>query len=112
MENWKFQPTFSFKRFEKLIQPGDPMATLLTILYIQFEITLLTNEIINNTIDNEGKKLERLNEILNEANAYDEQINSIIQTAFKTKSVTRNEVIQQCMSIKVTAHQFKDILLK
>ena len=78
------------------------MATLLTILYIQFEITLLTNEIINNTIDNEGKKLERLNEILKEVNAYDEQI----------KSVTQNEVIQQCMSIKVTAHQFKDILLK
>ena len=92
------------------IQPDDPMATLLTVPYIQFEITRLTNEIINNTIDNEEEKRKLLNEILEEANTYDEQINSILQTAFRTKSATRNEVIQQCMNAKGTVYQFKDIL--
>lgn len=61
---------------------------------IQFEITQFTNEIIN----------------FGWSNAYDEQLNNILQTAFKTKSITRNEVIQQCMDAKNTIYQFKDVL--
>src|SRR2546423_921353 len=41
------------------VQPGDPMATLLTVPYIQFEITRLTNEIINNNDDNNDEKKRR-----------------------------------------------------
>jgi hypothetical protein len=92
------------------VQFDDPIATLLTVPYIQFEITRLTNEIINNDNDNDEEKRRRFNEIMEEANTYDEQLNNILQTAFKTKSTTRNEVIQQCMDAKNTIYHFKDVL--
>ncbi|GBC02143.1 hypothetical protein RclHR1_04480007 [Rhizophagus clarus] len=90
------------------VHPDDPLATLLTVPYIQFEITRLTNEIINSK--NEEGKRQRFNEISQEANDYDEKLNVILQNAFKSKSITRRELIQQCMDAKGTILQFKDIL--
>lgn len=91
------------------VQPDDPLATLLTIPYIQFEITRLTNEIINSNKNDESRR-QRFNEISQEANDYDEKLNDILQGAFKSKSITRRELIQQCMDAKSTILQFKDIL--
>ncbi|PKK71641.1 hypothetical protein RhiirC2_744260 [Rhizophagus irregularis] len=91
------------------VQPDDPLATLLTIPYIQFEITRLTNEIINSNKNDESRR-QRFNEISQEANDYDEKLNDILQGAFKSKSITRRELIQQCMDAKGTILQFKDIL--
>ncbi|CAI2171102.1 523_t:CDS:2 [Funneliformis geosporum] len=101
---------FDFESTPIQIQPDDHMATLLTIPFIQFEITRLSNEIINCTIVIEEERRKRFKEILEEANNYDEQLNNILNTAFKTKSATRNEIIQQCMDSKGTILQFKDIL--
>ncbi|CAG8542647.1 17837_t:CDS:2 [Funneliformis caledonium] len=102
--------TFDFESTPIQIQPDDPTATLLTIPYIQFEITRLTNEIINCTIQIEEEKRKRFKEILEESNNYDEQLNNILNTAFKTKSASRSEIIQQSMELKGTILQFKDIL--
>ncbi|RGB39494.1 hypothetical protein C1646_811922 [Rhizophagus diaphanus] len=91
------------------VQPDDPLATLLTVPYIQFEITRLTNEIINSDKNDESRR-QRFNEISQEANDFDEKLNAILQSAFKSKSITRRELIQQCMDVKGTILQFKDIL--
>jgi hypothetical protein len=90
------------------VHPNDPLATLLTVPYIQFEITRLTNEIINSK--NEEDRRQRFNEISQEANDYDEKLNEILQNAFKSKSATRGELIQQCLDAKGTILQFKDML--
>lgn len=90
------------------VHPDDPLATLLMVPYIQFEITRLTNEIINSK--NEEGQRQRFNEISQEANDYDEKLNEILQSAFKSKSFTRKELIQHCMDTKGTILQFKDIL--
>ena len=71
------------------VQPGDPIATSLTLSYIQSEITRLTNEIINYMSDSEEQKCKRFNEISEEATAYDEQLNNILQNPAATNNIAR-----------------------
>ncbi|CAG8573990.1 2824_t:CDS:2 [Ambispora gerdemannii] len=90
------------------VNQSDPEATLLTIPFIQHEITRLTNEVVANS-DEDGDR-EKLNEIANEAEKYDAKLNVILENAFKIKSIWRNVTIQQCMNVKSILNNFKDLL--
>ncbi|CAG8479656.1 4808_t:CDS:2 [Racocetra persica] len=91
------------------IPANDPMVTLLIISQIQFEITQMTNEVLSHK-NNYANKRERLDEILEQANKYNEQLNSMLETTFKSKSFNRNSTIQQIMEVKPVMHQFKNLL--
>ncbi|CAG8478363.1 9300_t:CDS:2 [Cetraspora pellucida] len=91
------------------IPANDPMAILLIISHIQFEITQMTNEVLSHKNDYVNKR-KRLDEILEQANMYNEQLNSILETTFKSKSLNRSSTIQQIMEVKPVMHQFKNLL--
>ncbi|RIA98283.1 hypothetical protein C1645_870824 [Glomus cerebriforme] len=111
----KSEEKFDFETVPIQIHPDDPLVTLLTVPYIQSEITNFSDEIINDcsqtyrwsSLDD---KRQRFNEISEIVNAHDEKLNNILQTVFKIKSTLRNEIIQQCMDAKNTVFQFKDML--
>ncbi|CAG8475296.1 4639_t:CDS:2 [Ambispora leptoticha] len=99
--------TFSIEALREVNQ-SDPEATLLTIPFIQHEITRLTNEVVANSDENADR--EKLNKIADEAETYDAKLNVILENAFKIKSIWRNVTIQQCMNVKSILNNFKDLL--
>ncbi|CAG8494496.1 17100_t:CDS:2 [Dentiscutata heterogama] len=100
---------YEFPTFPSQIPDNDPMATSLIISHIQFEITQMTNEVLSHKDDYVNKR-GRLDEILEQANIYNDQLNSILETTFKIKSVTRSSTIQQIMEVKSIMHQFRNLL--
>ncbi|RIB25054.1 hypothetical protein C2G38_2166846 [Gigaspora rosea] len=100
---------YEFPTLPNQILANDPMAISLIISHIQFEITQMTNEVLNHK-DNYVNKRERLDEILEQANIYNDQLNSILETTFKSKSLKRSSTIQQIMEVKSIMHNFKNLL--
>ncbi|KAG9297718.1 hypothetical protein G9A89_011233 [Geosiphon pyriformis] len=101
------EETFTFGAIRE-VKPNEPEATLLMIPFIQNEITRLTNEVVSNSGDSTNR--DKLNEIAEEAEKYDDKLNTILQNAYKIKSIWRNVTIQQCLSVKETLIHFKDLL--
>ncbi|CAG8604767.1 17967_t:CDS:2 [Acaulospora morrowiae] len=91
------------------ILEDDPGSALMVIPFIEIEVTRLSNEVINDNSEQETKR-QRFNEILELANKYDDKVNVIVQNAFRTRSVKRRDIIQQCMTVKSTINSFKTIL--
>jgi len=103
LEGSKKQVKYKFETTPSQIPVNDPMATQLTIFFIQREIIRLTNEISNH----KEAKSERFDQILIEVKEYEEQLNVISQSISGT---TNKNIIQQFTDIKSMVHKFKDIL--
>ncbi|CAG8447098.1 15411_t:CDS:2 [Acaulospora colombiana] len=91
------------------IPEGGPESALMVIPFVQIDITRLSNEMINDKRDQEARR-QKINEISELVNKYDEKINLILQNAFHTRSADRKDIIQKCMSVKHTIHQFKSVM--
>ncbi|RHZ82631.1 hypothetical protein Glove_106g44 [Diversispora epigaea] len=89
----------------------DPTSVLMLIPFIQLEIIRLSNEIINDDNNNqETEKKQKFNEITKLANKYEDQLNVILQNAYKSRTAMRRTIIQQILEVKSSINHFKSIL--
>ncbi|CAG8676015.1 4530_t:CDS:2, partial [Acaulospora morrowiae] len=98
-EKYEFQPPHQ-------ISNSNPKAIQSIIYYIQHEIQIFTNEIINHIKHNEHERIQRL---LIEVERYEEQLNDILITASKKVLDMHDDIIQDTKS---TIGEFKIILTK
>ncbi|CAG8699321.1 12779_t:CDS:10, partial [Acaulospora morrowiae] len=98
-EKYEFQPP-------QQISNSSPRAIQSIIYYIQHEIQIFTNEIINHIKHNEHERIQRL---LIEVERYEEQLNDILLTASKKVLEMHDDIIQDAKS---TIGEFKIILIK